>query len=457
MLLHFWHFRHPWRSQVRSYNLTSVIKIRNTMHMTRTLSDWLDYLMGIHRQAIDMGLDRIAEVAKRLQIKKIAPRVITVGGTNGKGSTVAFIESIARAAAWKVGAYTSPHILDYNERVRIEGVDASDAQFIAAFEKIEAARLEANIIPLTYFEFGTLAALLIFAEEKLDLVILEVGLGGRLDATNIIDSDVAVITTVDLDHQDYLGPDRESIGFEKAGIIRAGKPVVFGEKDPPSSALRRAYELGAIAIRGHSDYLIDVLENAWRWREPGYEIELPLPPLAAPAQLDNAAAAIAALRSLSDEIDDKAIMKGIQRVKIPCRLQLIASTPDIVLDVAHNPQAARQLAQWLQTNPKPTYALFSALADKDIDSVLEIMKPHIARWYIAGIVDAGPRNLDAQQLQQRMLSHIEQTKIRSFPSIAEALHAAIADTPTSQRVLVFGSFHTVAAALRAARNSQASA
>ncbi len=240
--------------------------------MTRTLNDWLDYQLQIHPKSIDMGLDRISEVAKRLGIEKPAQRVITVAGTNGKGSTVAFIEAIALAAGWEVGAYTSPHILDYNERVRINGVNAQADEFIAAFERIEAARIQAPAIALTYFEFGTLAAALIFSEHDLDLAILEVGLGGRLDATQIIEPDVAVITTVDLDHQDYLGADRETIGFEKAGIIRAWKPVIFGEKDPPSSALQRAYALGATAIRGHSDYLIDRLENGWRWREPGYEI-----------------------------------------------------------------------------------------------------------------------------------------------------------------------------------------
>jgi dihydrofolate synthase / folylpolyglutamate synthase len=430
--------------------------MRDNVAMTRTLNDWLAYLLSIHPQTIDMGLERISEVATRLQIKKPAPRVITVGGTNGKGSTVAFIEAIATAAAWKVGAYTSPHILDYNERVRVQGVDASDAAFIAAFEKIEVARIQGTEIPLTYFEFGTLAALLIFAEHDLDLVILEVGLGGRLDATNIIDPDVAVITTVDIDHQDYLGPDRESIGFEKAGIIRAWKPVVFGEKDPPSSALRRAYELGATAIRGHSDYLIERMENTWCWREPGYEIELPLPPLQAPAQLNNAAAAIAALRALSDDIHDDVIILGIQSVKISCRLQRISTDPDIVLDVAHNPQAAQQLAKWLQANPKPTHAVFSALSDKDIDGVLEILKPQITNWYVAGIDDAGSRGLTAEALQQRMLSHIRASEIHVYQHVAQAFMAARAEIERSERILVFGSFHTVAAAMRAFRNSPAS-
>jgi len=247
--------------------------------MTRSLEQWLDYQMQVHPKSIAMGLERVGAVAARLGIAKPAKQVITVAGTNGKGSTVAFIEAIARAAGLKVGAYTSPHLLRYNERVRIDGADAADEALIAAFERIEQARGadSTDSIPLTYFEFGTLAALLLFQQAELDLAILEVGLGGRLDATNIVDPDIAVVTTVDLDHQDYLGNDRESIGAEKAGILRAGKPAVFGEKDPPSSLLRRAYELGANAIRAHSDYLVEQRDDDWNWREPGYEIDLPLP------------------------------------------------------------------------------------------------------------------------------------------------------------------------------------
>jgi dihydrofolate synthase / folylpolyglutamate synthase len=417
--------------------------------MTRTLDDWLEYQLQIHPKSIDMGLDRIAEVAKRLGIKKPAPRVITVGGTNGKGSTVAFIEAIAMAAGWKVGAYTSPHILQYNERVRVSGKNASDEDFIAAFEKIESARKQGSEIPLTYFEFGTLAALLVFPQKKLDLVILEVGLGGRLDATNIIDPDIAVITTVDLDHQDYLGPDRESIGFEKAGIIRAMKPVIFGEKDPPSSALRRAYELGAIAIRGHSDYLIDRMENAWRWREPGYDIELPLPALTAPVQIENAAAAIAALRALSDEITDAAIIAGVRDARVPGRLQRVSRQPDIVLDVAHNPQAANQVAQWLVAAPKKTFAVFSALADKDIEAIIEILAPQIQAWFVVGIDDAGPRGLCAEELQTRIQTFSASAVIFCHQDVASGLGAARLQASGDDRILVFGSFHTVAAAMKA--------
>ena len=290
---------------------------------------------------------------------------------------------------------------------------------------------------------------MIFAERDLDLVILEVGLGGRLDATQIIEPDVAVITTVDLDHQDYLGTDRESIGFEKAGIIRAWKPVIFGEKDPPSSALRRAYALGATAIRGHSDYLIDRLDNAWRWREPGYEIQLPMPALAAPVQIENAAAAIAALRALSDDISDAAIIEGVRNARVPGRLQTVSTHPDIVLDVAHNPQAARQLALWLDDHRKITHAVFAALADKEIEAIISLLQSHIKHWYLAGIDDAGPRNLTAEELEIRLKPQIAEPALSRHDSIGEALQEAQQQAKPEERILVFGSFHTVAAAIQA--------
>ena len=218
--------------------------------MKRTLDQWLHYQLGTHPQAIAMGLERVRAVAERLDLLQLPCPVITVGGTNGKGSTVAYIEAIARASGYRTGAFTSPHLLRYNERIRIDGTEVSDADLVQAFEAIEAARAD---IALTYFEFGTLAALYLFARAGLDLAILEVGLGGRLDAVNIIDADIAVITTVDLDHQAYLGNDREAIGFEKAGIMRPGRPCILGEKDPPSSVLRFAYEHGVYCIRAYSD------------------------------------------------------------------------------------------------------------------------------------------------------------------------------------------------------------
>ncbi|HEY0504670.1 MAG TPA: Mur ligase family protein, partial [Lysobacter sp.] len=331
--------------------------------MTRTLADWLQYIERIHPRTIDMGLERIREVATRLKLGRPAKAVITVGGTNGKGSTVAFIEAIARAAGWTVGAYTSPHLLAYNERVRIDGHDADDASLIAAFEAIEAARGQTQ---LTYFEYGTLAALWLFERAKLDLAILEVGLGGRLDATNLVDADVAVITTVDLDHQDYLGDEREAIGAEKAGIARAWKPLVLGDDDPPSSVLGHAYRIGAPTWRIANDFFFEPLPpkldaaggaqpRTWRWREVGRRMELPMPKLAAPVQLRNAAVAIAALRALPKPpraLPRAAIAEGVVGADVGGRLQRVERDGvEVVVDVAHNPQAARALAAWLQASP----------------------------------------------------------------------------------------------------------
>ncbi|WP_430543297.1 Mur ligase family protein, partial [Xanthomonas sacchari] len=238
-----------------------------------TLPEWLAYIERQHPQDIAMGLERVRSVAARMHLTKPAKHVITVGGTNGKGSTVAFVEAIARAAGWRVGSYTSPHLLRYNERVRIDGDEASDAELVTAFAAVEAARGDTA---LTYFEYGTLAALWLFQQAKLELAVLEVGLGGRLDAVNLVDADVAVITTVDIDHTDWLGTDREAIGAEKAGIARPWKPLVLGEIDPPSSVLRRAYAIGANALRAGSDFFHEPIDaDRWRWRDVGTELQLP--------------------------------------------------------------------------------------------------------------------------------------------------------------------------------------
>lgn len=410
--------------------------------MPLPLSDWLVRIQQQHPQAIAMGLERVRAVAQAMGLAaKPAPVVITVGGTNGKGSTVAFLEAIARAAGLSVGTYTSPHLWRFNERIRIDGIDADDAAIVGAFERIDAARGDT---PITYFEYATLAAFDLFERAGLDLAILEVGLGGRLDATNLIDADVAVITTVDLDHMDYLGPDRESIGAEKAGILRAGKIAVFGEKDPPSSVLRRAYALGTIAIRGHSDYLVDRFDGHWVWREPGFQLELPYPTLAAPVQVDNAAAAVAALRASPLAVPDAAYGRGVAEARVPGRLQKIADAPDVVLDVAHNPQGARQLAAWLGANPKPTVAVFAALADKDIEGVVAALAPHIDAWHLGPITDAGPRGLAVDALADRVRAG-GGTVVSAHARLAEALKAAREAVGRPGRVLVFGSFHTVAA------------
>ncbi|HZH43638.1 MAG TPA: bifunctional tetrahydrofolate synthase/dihydrofolate synthase [Lysobacter sp.] len=414
-----------------------------------TLADWLAYIERQHAKPIDMGLERVRAVFERMQPGPIANKVITVGGTNGKGSTVAFVEAIARAAGWRVGAYTSPHLLRYNERVRIDGAEADDAALVAAFEAVERARGDT---PLTYFEFGTLAALWLFAGAGLDLAILEVGLGGRMDATNIVDADVAVITTVDLDHQDWLGPDRESIGFEKAGIARPWKPLVLGDDDPPASVLRHAYAIGASALRARCDFFFEPLDaQGWRWREVGFRIDLPMPQLRAPVQLRNAAVAIAALRALRQPLKREAIAAGVAAARVPGRLQAFERDGIAVyVDVGHNPQAAQALAAWLRAQPASgvTHAVFAALADKDLAGVARALEGEVAHWHLAGLDADTPRGLPADAFAAR-LQGCAAALGRRYPDVRSALDAALAAARPGDRVLVFGSFFTAAAALQA--------
>ncbi len=421
--------------------------------MPRTLADWLAYIEHQHPRAIALGLERVREVAARMGLGRPARRVVAVGGTNGKGSTVAFLEAIARAAGWKVGAYTSPHLLAYNERVRIDGRDAADAVLVEAFEAVEAARIasgEGGEVPLTYFEYGTLAALWLFGRDGLDLAILEVGLGGRLDAVNVIDADVAVITTVDLDHQDWLGADREAIGFEKAGIARPWRPLVLGEDDPPSSLLGHAYAIGASTWRANNDFFFERIDDAhWRWREVGFELELPMPALAAPVQLRNAATAIAALRALDAAMPEGAWAAGVAAARLPGRLQRFERDGiGILVDVGHNPQAARALAAWLAQAPAGgrTFAVYAALGDKDAAGVAGALAAAVDGWFLAGLEDAGPRGTSVDALARRLEGTAAGAGDR-HPDVRTALAAAIARARPGDRILVFGSFHTAAAAL----------
>lgn len=415
--------------------------------MPATLAQWLARLERQHPVAIDLGLERVREVAARMALPRPTREVITVGGTNGKGSTVAFLEAMARAAGLRTGAYTSPHVLRYNERVRIDGVEAGDAALVAAFEAIEAARGDTS---LTYFEAGTLAALLLFADAALDLAILEVGLGGRLDATNIVDADAAIITTVDLDHQDWLGSDIEAIGREKAGIARAFRPLVLGDDDPPASVLRHAYAIGAQSWRIGCDFFAEPVDAShWRWRQVGEELLLPLPALDAPVQLRNAACAIAALRALDLPIPPKAIAEGLRTAALPGRLQRFERYGvQLVLDVGHNPQAARALREWLATRPHGrVHAVLAALADKDAAGVAAALADAVDGWHLAGIGDAGVRSQSAEALAARLPGGL--AILGRHADVAGALEAALAGARPGDTVLVFGSFHTVADALRA--------
>ncbi|MGY6519043.1 MAG: bifunctional tetrahydrofolate synthase/dihydrofolate synthase [Lysobacteraceae bacterium] len=416
------------------------------------LADWLAWIEGRHPAGIELGLERVARVARAMRLGRPARRVITVGGTNGKGSTSRFIEAIAAAAGYRVGVYSSPHLLDYNERVRVDGRDSTDARLVEAFQAVERARGD---VPLTYFEFGTLAALHVFARSGLDLAVLEVGLGGRLDAVNIVDPDVSVITSVALDHQDWLGADREAIGREKAGIMRGGRPVVLGEVDPPASVLRHAYALGAFAIRAGSDYLVESVPGGWRWREPGFVVDLPAPALDAPVQRFNAAAAIAALRSARLRIPRAAMVEGVAQARLPGRLQRVPRPGggELVLDVGHNPAAAAELARWLSGCPRRRcVVVLGMLADKDVAGVAAALAPDVDHWWLAGLDAESPRGLSASALGDRLGLPASSGRSQAR-DVGRALAGALAGTGPEDLVLVTGSFHTVAAALRALQDA----
>ncbi len=416
----------------------------------RTLVEWLDYQQRIHPRSVELGLARVGEVWRRMGAPRPAPIVIIVGGTNGKGSTVAFLEAMLAADGKRVGCYTSPHLLRYNERVRVLGNNADDAALIDAFERIDAVRLET---PLTYFEFGTLAALWIFSQSKLDVAVLEVGLGGRLDAVNIIDADAAIVTTVDLDHQDWLGNDRDSIGREKAGIFRAGRPAVIGMREPPEGLLTEAGRSGACLMRAGCDYRIEPCAGGWRWRCADVSLDLPQPAFAAPCQIENAAAAIAALYSLRDRLlwNPQALVTGVRAARIAARLQCLRKpgAADLVIDVAHNPQAAGVLAQWLAQHPPygRNLAVFSALGDKDAGGIVAPLALQIATWFIAGLDADTPRGLPAPELRSRMLGVVPAAAIELHADIVAALDSAAVAAVPADRILAFGSFFVAAAAL----------
>jgi dihydrofolate synthase/folylpolyglutamate synthase len=411
-----------------------------------TLQEWLDYQLRLHPQAIAMGLDRVRTVWQALQCPRPAPWVITAGGTNGKGSTVALLDAILRAAGYRVGTYTSPHLLRYNERVRVDGREVEDTELIEAFERIERARQD---VPLTYFEFGTLAALIVLAQQQVDVAVLEVGLGGRLDAVNVIDADVAIVTTVDLDHQDYLGETRERIGHEKAGIFRAGRPAIIGERTPPTSVLAHADAIGADACLRQRDFGVVRSTSGWTWwHVDGTRHELPLPGLRTPVQVDNAATAVAALHALRARLPlaPAALAQGVAQAQILARMQRLRVRPDVYVDVAHNPQAALACADALARMPCAgrTLAVFSALRDKDIEHIVGALAPVVDAWFVGGLDRHSPRGLDTASLVARM-----PVRAAVHASVAQAYAAAVASAQPEDRVLVCGSFFTAAEVLAA--------
>jgi dihydrofolate synthase/folylpolyglutamate synthase len=416
----------------------------------RTLAEWLAFIERQHPKAIALGLDRVAAVLERMQIALAVP-VITVGGTNGKGSCCALLEAMLRAGGYRTGLYTSPHLVRYGERVRIAGAEAADDALGASFEAVEAARgrITPNL-PLTYFEYGTLAALWLFARERIDAAILEVGLGGRLDAVNVIDPDCAVLTSVGIDHVDYLGPDRESIGREKAGIFRAGRPAVIAEPDPPRSVLAAPGE--KLLLGKHFGYTDQRTQWSY-WGPAGKRGGLGHPALRGAVQLRNAAAAMCALDCLREKLPlgMQDIRRGLAEVTLPARFQVLPGRPQVILDVAHNPQAARVLAENLAVSAfaPETIAVCGMLRDKDVGGVLRALAPRITRWHLASL--EGPRAASGDELAQHV-----QGEVQCFSSPASAFEAALGRASENDKIVVFGSFLTVGEVMAWLKNNKTS-
>jgi len=418
--------------------------------LPQSLPDWLAYLERIHPFAIEMGLERVSAVRERLGLNADFP-IITVGGTNGKGSVCSMIEAILSSAGYRVGLYTSPHLLRYNERVRVAGQPAEDDVLTSAFSRVESARAPDS---LTYFEFGTLAAMDIFIREQVDVAVLEVGLGGRLDAVNVFDSNCTVVTAVDFDHMDYLGPDRESIGREKAGIFRAGVPVICGDEDPPATVTAHAASIGAPLFLNGRDFGYERGLGDWQyWSANGKRSALPYPALRGTYQLANAATALAALEQMKGmlPVDMGAIRRGMLEVDLPGRFQVIPGRPLVVLDVGHNPHAARGLSASLRELPSGgrLIAVFAMLKDKDIAGVARALKDQVQEWLIADL--PGPRGADSAHIEQTLVSIGVSAPIRRFDSPDVAYQTAIRSAGQDDKILVFGSFFTVGAVVQALR------
>ncbi|GAA5131561.1 bifunctional tetrahydrofolate synthase/dihydrofolate synthase [Thalassotalea piscium] len=405
-----------------------------------TLDEWLSYLESLHTSEIDLGLTRIGEVATRLSIDLSFAKVITVAGTNGKGTTCAFIEHTLLSKAKTVAVYSSPHIERFNERLRINQLDVSDQAIVNAFKKIEQARQD---ISLTYYEYTTLAAFLVLMIEQPEYIILEVGLGGRLDATNLIDADIAVITTVDLDHQAFLGNDRETIAKEKAGIIRANQLTVLGETSPANSVLAHANALKAKVIQRDSAFFVEVhSNNTWSWHNSNFRFDnLPVPNI----PLDNVATAIAVICLLLSDITESELANNIKETKVAGRTELFKAKCHVMLDVGHNPLAARYLKHYIQTNAQAIrytkiHAVAAMLADKDINSTLNELTGVIDQWYVASL--SVSRGAKAEVLAQSL--SLAKASVNCFDKVEDAYKMAVSQAQPTDLILVFGSFYTVA-------------
>src|SRR5579862_6955133 len=432
----------------------------------RTLAQWLALQEAVHPKTIDLGLARVSAVARALAVAEPGYGVITVAGTNGKGSTVAHLEALLGALGIRAGVFTSPHLVRYNERIRVDGDEASDAELIAAFERIEAARGETT---LTFFEYSTLAALLVFAERRVEVGLLEVGLGGRLDATNLVDADVAVLASVGFDHRDWLGDTLEQIGAEKAGIFRRGRPAVLGAPQMPSSVFAALAQTGAQAVTAERDFTWRTHGARWDYQGRVLRLEdLPPSALAGSIQYRNAAMALAALESLQrasarpgvvalqarlTALDSRRAAAALARVQLPGRFQVVPGEVEWILDIAHNEPAARNLAAQLRERPLPqtsvaragrTFAVIGVLVDKDAAGIAAALAPVVDRWIVCPL--PGPRGIDAAQLAVRLARAPETVELAA--SVVTGCEAARAAARPGDRVVVCGSFYTVGPALQ---------
>ncbi|WP_394251725.1 bifunctional tetrahydrofolate synthase/dihydrofolate synthase [Vibrio profundi] len=399
---------------------------------TSSLEMWLDYLTNIHTSAIDLGLDRVQAVATKANLTKPAKHIITVAGTNGKGSTCALMEAILLDAGYSVGVYSSPHLIRYNERVRINGQDLPDVKHTQAFDFIEKERGD---ISLSFFEYGTLAALRLFQTEQVDVVLLEVGLGGRLDATNIVDHDVSVITSLAVDHVDWLGDDINVIGFEKAGIYRSGKPAICGQPKPPATVAAHADDIKAEFYQVGIQYTYEVTGSKWNWNSGAFQLtDLPLPNLPLP----NAATALMALGTSELDISDVNVVNGLKNAFLPGRMQKISERPTIILDVAHNPHSAEYFVEQISEkySGKSVHMVMAMLHDKDIPATLDVLFPIATQCYPASL--SGPRAASAEELVKSLPADTEK-----YANPVEAFEAALTNASDEDVILVVGSFHTV--------------
>ena len=423
------------------------------MEQLTTLDDWLAHCERLHPKSIDMGLDRVKVVAERMGLKFDCP-IITVAGTNGKGSTCAMLEAILMEAGYRTGVYSSPHLVHFEERCRVRGDLVNATDLIAGFARVERARCQNGTeVSLTYFEFTTLAILQLLADAKLDVVILEVGLGGRLDAVNILDADCAIITSIDLDHMEFLGDNRESIGLEKAGIMRPGKPVIVSDPVPPQSVIDHAAQVGADLWRFGHDFNFSGDKQQWGWAGRGRRYAgLAYPALRGANQLINAAGVLAALTALRDllPITAQAVRVGFSMVELPGRFQIIPGQPTLVLDVAHNPHAVAALAENLDAMGfyPCTHAVFGAMADKDVAPMFARVGPLIDKWYFTDLPTARAATGDDLRARWQAGNSRSDTLANAYKSPQEALQAAIKAANPTDRIVVFGSFYTVGGILQ---------